>query len=468
MMPMLETIRETARQHPQRQAFCSVLEQITYETLWSQVESAGRLLRKQGSSPVLLYGKKGGWMLTAMLACLAAKRAYVPLHRSTPQTRLNLIAAQTGSTLLLCDKPMTFAGIDCCTLPQLRRFSDAPEQNCQSDIVYIIFTSGSTGTPKGMPISKTNLNHFCGWIRRLQPLSKLAHPRILNTADFSFDLSVADLAAAFCSGGTLVSFDAATQDVYDDLFPLLATCDAAVMTPTCMRLCLLDRSFCRAAFPRFSCVYFCGEPLDASLVKKLFSAFPDLQVLNAYGPTEATSAVCASLITPADAERGDPLPAGNLAEAAVRITIENDEIVLCGNSVFGGYLGQQPLEGGCYHTGDCGWIQNGKLYCRGRKDRQIKYKGYRIELDDIEQNLASVPGVHACAVTAKKKPNNTVSAISAFYESAADVSPQEVQRALQQRLPAYMMPRDIRQLDKLPVNENGKTDRKALEKWPLM
>ena len=465
MMQLLSALCETAARQPRKTAFLSRSESVSYDLLLRDVRRTASLLQKQGTAPVLLFGKKGAWMLTAMLACLWAGRAYVPLHARTPLLRLQTIAAQTGSDLLLSDLPNAAPGLPCCTLSELEAFAHQPTLAGSNDTAYIIFTSGSTGTPKGVPISRGNLDHFCGWISRLWPLCTLRDARILSTADFSFDLSVADLACAFCGGHTLVSFDSVHENVYDGLLPLLAQCDAAVMTPTCARLCLLDRGFAHTAFPKLQCLYFCGEPLEAATVNKLFGAFPDLAILNAYGPTEATSAVCAALITPAVAALGDPLPVGDLAEAATPITVEDGEIVLRGKSVFAGYLGAAPGgEKQCYRTGDRGEIRDGMLFCRGRKDRQIKYKGYRIELDDIEANLLALPGVRRCAVTAQRKSSGAVRAIHAFVEAPAHVTPDAVKAGLRQRLPTYMIPKTVRRMDVLPTNRNGKTDRKVLEK----
>ena len=191
-------------------------------------------------------------------------------------------------------------------------------------------------------------------------------------------------------------------------------------------------------------------------------------MINAYGPTEAASAVSAVVIDE-KILRDVLLPVGMYGNFAADIFIIDDEIVLRGDSVFGGYLDGEP-GGHCtkngvnsYRTGDLGFFRDGYLYCRGRKDDQIKYMGYRIELADIERNLAEVDGVRECAVTAKRD-GDTVKAIHAFVvpEAGAKTDAVRLKNALKQRLPDYMIPKTIRFLDALPVSANGKTDRKAL------
>ena len=286
---------------------------------------------------------------------------------------------------------------------------------------------------------------------------------MLNCASFSFDLSVADLYFSLCGGHTLFAAPSA-----NDAVPLIRNerINAAVMTPTHARLCLLDPDFTADACPGFKCFYLCGEQLEVKTAAKLLRRFPALSLINAYGPTEATSAVCASVIRKEDLA-GDLLPCGEVGSAACSVAVEDGEIVLRGDSVFGGYLGGEDgghfTEGGVngLRTGDLGSVENGKLYCRGRRDRQVKYKGYRIELDEIENCLLGVRGVSRCAVVAKRDPSGTVKQIRAFV--CGDVTADGARRALEGILPPYMIPRTVTMLDELPQSGNGKTDRKKLE-----
>ena len=115
----------------------------------------------------------------------------------------------------------------------------------------------------------------------------------------------------------------------------------------------------------------------------------------------------------------------------------------------------------CYKTGDLGFIKDNKLYCKGRIDNQIKYKGYRIELSDIEHNLSEIKGIEECAVVAKLNENNTVKTIKAFVVGK-NLQIEYIRKKLENKIPGYMMPKTIKIIEKLPVNQNGKLDRKAL------
>ena len=463
-----ELICAAARRRPQAVAYRAGKEELTYGALLERAETAAGLLARQGTSPVILYGHKSPDMVVGILACLLARRAYVPVEPAVPPARLRAVAEIAGATLILCcgETPAGMAG--CCTPDALECFADRPALPQTGDTAYIIFTSGSTGVPKGVPISRANLANFVRWLCALPPLSGYRDAVVMNQASFSFDLSVADLYYALVNGHTLVSAGADLTRDPDAVLAALAAADVAVLTPTFAKLCLLEPSFCRARFPRLKCLFFCGEPLEAKTARKLFAAFPDLDIINAYGPTEATCAVAAVNITPRLAASDAPLPVGAAGRFATDVRIEDGEIVLGGASVSSGYLAGDTggffTENGvnCYRTGDLGAMENGYLYCRGRKDRQIKYKGYRIELDEIEAQLSAVPGVRRCAVVARRGEDGTVKTVQAYAETQPGVTPQALREALLARLPEYMIPKTIRTVDRLPVSLNGKTDRKAL------
>ena len=191
-------------------------------------------------------------------------------------------------------------------------------------------------------------------------------------------------------------------------------------------------------------------------------------VINAYGPTEATCCVSLTKITD-DMLKESILPIGKIDTCAVDIEVINSEIVLKGASVFNNYLGIESdncyKENGisCYKTGDIGYIRNNYLYCTGRIDSQIKYQGYRIELTDIENNLLKIDGITSACVIAKYKENtNIVRLIKAFVTVGREIDDKYIKNELDKLIPRYMIPKKIVILDKIPVNNNGKYDRKKL------
>lgn len=465
---MINKIKQIVEKNPNKIAYKVNDECITYKELWKNANYYAQLLKKQGTSPVIIYGHKNINVVISIVACIIADRTYVPVGFFTPLYRIKTIAESTNSLLILTDNDIKLENIVCSSLDGLKKYEKCEIKENKNDIVYIIFTSGSTGVPKGVPISKTNLNNFIDWISNLEPLCEYKNVNVLNQASFSFDLSVADLYYTLCNGHTLVAFDSDIQEDFNEIFNLMSEIDVAVMTPTFMKLCLLNEDFKEEKYPKFKCVYFCGEQLEIKLVKKLFLAFPNLKIINAYGPTEATSAVSAITITEKMANELKLLPVGEVNKFATDIEIIDNEIILKGKSVFGGYLsdfiGGFYKENGinCYKTGDIGYIEDGKLYCKGRKDSQVKYKGYRIELNDIEYNINLIKGVKDCAVVAKYNDDLVVKTIKAFVVVEDGIENNYIKKKLEKYIPEYMIPKTIKIMEKLPINANGKIDRKAL------
>jgi len=462
MIKMIKKIKEVVEKNPNRIAYKVSNNFITYKELWDKAYKYGELLKREGTSPVIIFGHKDVSIIISILACLIANRTYVPIGECTPIYRLKKIIEMTNSTLILSNKKLKIDNNY--SLDDLVKFEKKEIIEFDNNIVYIIFTSGSTGDPKGVPISKDNLNNFINWLCNLEPLKSYKNINVLNQASFSFDLSVADLYYSLCNGHTLIAFDSDYNEILDVMYDV----NVAVMTPTFIKLCLLDKDFTELNYPNLRCIYFCGEQLESKTVQKLYNAFPNIKIINAYGPTEATSAVSAVLITKEMSNNMKILPIGELNNFATEICLIDDEIVLKGKSVFSGYISNNNLgyykenNTNCYKTGDIGYIEDGYLYCKGRKDNQVKFKGYRIELSDIEYNINLIDGVKECAVVAKYNDELVVKTIKAFVVLDKKIELNYIKDELKKLIPEYMIPKSLKIIDRLPINQNGKIDRKAL------
>lgn len=471
MKTLTAKLKRTANENAARTAYIINEQSITYRELWNKAENLSVALKKQGASPVIIYGHKSVDMVISIIACLMAQRAYVPVDAGTPTDRIDRIIQMSGSELIIKNEDISPEHISALTADEIKsQFKDASDKENNNQTAYIIFTSGSTGEPKGVPISYENLNNFVDWISGLSVLKNLRNVNVLNQASFSFDLSVADFFYSMINGHTLVGLDRTAQQNYDVMFDIIKNrnINLTVTTPTFAKLLLLNTEFNQDNFPDLKCMYFCGEQLEKETAVKLKKRFTDLTLINAYGPTEATSAVSGIEITDQMLDR-DYLPVGRVKDSAVDISVKDDEIILKGKSVFSGYIG--GIKGGyfsengynCYKTGDIGYIENDLIYCKGRKDNQIKYKGYRIELGDIENNLLKINGIEQAAVIAKYKGDTkTVKTIKAYICTSNEISDSEIKEKLSELLPCYMMPKSIIKLDKLPITSNGKLDRKRL------
>ena len=464
---IVKKIKEVAKNNSKKIAYIIEDNSITYEELFNKASTYADYLKRQDSSPVIIYGEKSIDYYIAMVSCLIAKRAYIPISLNTPKERLKDIIKISKSSLIIADNDINISNIKICKLEDLCSYKFDKIIEINNDIAYIIFTSGSTGIPKGVPIKYSNLFNFVTWISSLKPLCNYKNINVLNQANFSFDLSVADMYYSLFNGHTLISINNDFINNYNEMFDAIKKVDLMVVTPTFMKLCLINKEFNNNYFKRLKCIYFCGETLDKKIVQDLFFRFNDINIINAYGPTEATSAVCAINITK-DMLNYDTLPIGDIKNAATDISIVNNEIVLKGKSVFSGYLnninGGYYKENGidCFRTNDIGYIKNNKLYFKGRLDNQIKYKGYRIELDDIELNIKKIEYIKDCVVI-PIYDNKIIKNLKAYVTVSKDVNINIIKKDLEKLIPKYMIPKVIIICDNLPYNDNLKIDRKSLK-----
>ena len=453
---MIFEIKELGEKYKNNIAYTAGGKSFTYCELFEKAKEISSEILKEKAASAIIFGSRNFETMAAIIACVLSKTAYIPVDMNLPESRKEKIVKISGASLI----------IDCSE--EKISLKKIKEETSENENAYVIFTSGSTGEPKGVPVSYENLDNFIEWITKLSPLNEFEHVVVLNHASFSFDLSTAAIYYSLLGAHNLVQVEN-TAD-FEKLFSEIKEnkVNVIVATPTFLRLCLLNKDFSEENYPFIKCIYFCGEMLQKSLVKEIFKRFPKIKIINAYGPTEAASAVSAIEITEEILEKEELLPVGKISSAATEITVENGEIVLKGKSVSKGYLSGETggfykeNEKNCFKTGDMGFIENGKLYCKGRFDSQIKYKGYRIELSEIEANISSVSGTENCAVIVKRNPEGEVRLIKAFV--SGNVSEEEIRKKLSENLPEYMIPKSIKKLDFIPFNKNGKIDRKELEK----
>ena len=398
-----------------------------------------------------------------------------------------------------------------------------------SETFYIIFTSGSTGKPKGVEITADDLNNYLEWIVDAGADSSSKFGRVfINQAPFSFDLSVMDLYQCFACCGTLWTLSHDTIKDYSKLIHSLGRSSAHVWvsTPSFADICLADPAFSRDLMPYLSVFLFCGETLTVNTVRRLYERFPDAVVVNTYGPTESTVAVTDVVVTREMCENGGALPVGRAkpgtvvyVEAAggagsragacgssagdgaacasdrcasgdgVSGTGVTGEIIIAGNTVAKGYFNmpektaasffETEINGQrmrAYRTGDLGYISDdGMLHYCGRIDNQIKLHGYRIEIEDIENNLTALAGISRAAVIPSEK-DGKIKSLTAYIacENAAASSTDKssaydaayIKEMMRRRLPDYMIPKKIIFVNELPLTPNGKVDRKALKNSP--
>lgn len=432
-------------------------ESVTYRELIDNAKIISNNLLKEKSNNVIVYGHKEKYMIFSFIACLFAKKTYIPVDISTPYDRIKKIISDSKSRLIITEYKDTFELKKISLEKTLTKHKFTLNTN---NIAYIMYTSGSTGNPKGVPISRNNLENFINWISNSY-LKKYKSIKVLNQANYNFDLSIADIYYSLINGHTLVTTNKSVISDLDSVFRLVKIneINLFIATPTFIKLLLINRDFNNKNYKSIKCIYFCGEILDISLVNKIKKRFKNIAIINAYGPTEATSAV--SMIKITNKMLSDTmLPIGRINKCASEICINNGEIIIKGKSVFGGYLGIESSnvykenKRNCYKTGDYGYIKNNLLYFKCRKDDVIKYKGYRIDLNDIRINILKIKDVIDVYVTTTYC-RDKVKHICA-YITGINLEAEIIKKDLNKLLPSYMIPSKIFILDKIKFNNNFK------------
>ncbi len=481
-MHLLDQIDRWGHLTPDRPAHISDSRVLTYGELLTRSNAVAAWLDAElgdSRAPVAVHGHKEPEMLVAFLGAVKSGRPYVPIDISIPAQRVERIIANAGAALTLT--PARVDGIVAEGLPSRRR------HGAGDDSFYILFTSGSTGEPKGVVITHANLAHFVSWMLAEQHFLTGAET-FLNQAPFSFDLSVMDLYASLATGGTLFSI---TKNHVANLKSLYAAFHVSglttwVSTPSFAQMCLIERTFAEPMLPNLRRFLFCGETLAPETASQLLERFPQAEVWNTYGPTEATVATTSVRITREVLKAWSPLPVGAqmpgtrvliLGENGERVSDgERGEIVIAGPNVSPGYLGRDDLTAKAfftldgvraYRTGDWGREREGQIFFEGRMDSQVKVNGYRIELGDLEANLRALPEI-ADAVVLPVEKQGRIDALAAIVVLAVEKTGSDfaftaqLKTRLGERLPAYMVPRKFLYVDAFPMTANGKADRRKL------
>jgi len=479
-MDIIAQIDHWADASPDKLAHISGDRSLTYGELRRQSDSLAAYLAAEmppGRKPVAVLGHREPEMLVAFLGCIKAGHPYIPVDTVLPKQRMERILAAASFTLTP-DRVAEIASSSR-TAPRVTLAQDDPW--------YIMFTSGSTGDPKGVVLTRGCLEAFAEWFLAEQNL-RTGEETILNQTPFTFDLSIMDLYCGLYTGSTIFSVSRDTFANPKRLFQALPASNATVVlaTPSFFRVCLSEPTFRATMMPRMRKFLFCGETLPPGVATQMMDRFPDAELWNTYGPTEATVAMTSVRLTREILEKYPAVPVGAPMPGVKVYLIDESlnplpddgrgEIVISGPNVTPGYLNAPDRTAAAfvshegrrgYRTGDHGFFRDGYLFCEGRKDGQIKLNGYRIELGDIEANLRGLPGVNEAIVLPVIK-DGAAQSLTAFVHTGPAGDEKESERtmrlkaALLERLPSYMLPRKFVYVQEFPVNSNGKVDRLEL------
>ncbi len=466
---------------------------VTYAELNTRANRLAHHLRSRGVRPESFVGiclERSVELAVAVLATLKAGGAYVPMDAGFPSERLDFMLRETRTTLVITGDstddrvpsgPWQRINLDDGWIPEPDGSAENPPNLADPEsAAYVIFTSGSTGRPKGVVALHRNITELlhggeCMTLRQSDAL--------LHIAPISFDVSTFELWAPLVAGARLVMAPPA-QYTPSEIARWVARHGITVLHATASLFALLVEHEPQL-FARLRTLLTGSETVSPRHTAQILSAYPELEVVNCWGPTETTTFSVCGVYT-RDTLPSGPLPLGTpLVNTEVRVLDEAGrpapigtpgELHVSGPCLARGYLGNPELTADrfaphpdlpgarLYRTGDRGrWSADGRVEFLGRVDHMVKVRGYRIELGEIESALERSPEVQrAVALTAPGPDGNTELRVFAAAAVGTEPDAAGLRAHLEGVLPRYLLPSVITVLKDLPVNANGKVDKEAL------
>lgn len=493
---VLEYLKKSYETYPDKAAVVYNGESISYREFYTEICKVAEWIKdtiKTERRPIIVLMKNSTIALEAFWGIALSGNIYVPVDADVPKQRLDsIISIVEPVCIIVCEHEKTnfenSIDIPCVHFNEIssarsfnekiidRRFSIV-----DTDPLYILFTSGSTGIPKGVVVSHKAVLDFTEEASEAMDFSE--KEIFLNQAPFYFDASVPDIYCTVRNGATLHIVE---KSMY--AFPIKLVdyiqknrINAIYWVPSALVMTANFKVLKKRDMSSLKKIMFCGEVMPAKQLNMWKEALPDAMYVNYYGPSEATYA-CTYYIIDREFKDDEAIPIGKAARNTDIILIdeaghviktcgEKGEIYIRGTGLALGYYNndektresfvQNPAQSNfpeiVYKTGDLAhYDETGNIIYDGRTDYQIKHLGYRIELGEIESNAVSIGGVDRVACIYDQNKD----AIICYY--SGNIQGDELKGALSEKLPFYMIPQKIVKMESLPMNDNGKIDRKRL------
>ena len=472
-------------------------EVISYHKFKADISQFSVILANNGitkGSVVAVNIDRSYHYFVAIMATLYRGAAFLPIDPSLPEDRQQYMMSDSNVSALVVSRSKHVESkndvpvINISEVQFLGFFDQKPVEIEGDSVAYIIYTSGSSGVPKGVKISRLALANFVSGALNLYEISH--KDNILQFSNLGFDASIEEIFMAFCSGASLFLREEKILSPREFLEYSVENEITVWDLPTAFwrQIIAFDDYISSATELPVRVVIIGGEAIAISDAECWSQSSPDHRLFNTYGPTETTVVALAYELKPYERyafqipigrplpgytihvvdENGNPLPFGMVGE-----------LLIAGDSVADGYVNvsdkqsqafgilkhPQRADQRSYRTGDLVVSDSdGLVYYVGRKDEQLKIRGFRIEPNEIANQIEQLPDIQNCAVVDFEKKSGE-KAIAAFFTSmdSKPIDVRSIKQQLFERLPNYMIPQIIYQLNHLPLTPNGKTDKRLLK-----
>ncbi len=461
-------------------------ESWTYKELNTKANRiAHHIIEEHSVGPDKLIGvmmSKSNWMIKTLLAVLKSGNAYVPIDPKYPKQRIKYLIENSGIDLLITESNLlsdldfykgSFLVIDV----QFDLLPDNDlnigESSSSSDLAYMIYTSGSTGSPKGVMVEHKSICNTLLWRKSFYELG--GNDVNLQLPSYSFDSSVEDIFSIIISGGILVipEEESKTDSRYLQRLITHHTITHLLATPSLYRILLEEIP---EALRKLKAITVAGEAINESLVNRHYELVPKTPLFNEYGPTENSVCSTAGKLIP-----DEPVHIGSpISNVSTYIMDDQFKIVpigvkgeLCvgGIGLARGYYGEEKLTSKkfitiningtsvlIYRTGDnARWLSDGRIEFLGRSDRQVKVRGYRIEINEVESLISKLPEVKQFAAISVDNEEDGLKLVG-FVVCHEGNDLHQITDNARRQLPHYMVPEKFIDLEELPITVHGKVD----------
>ncbi|WP_296892825.1 non-ribosomal peptide synthetase [uncultured Methanobrevibacter sp.] len=473
---------EIACQNPEKTILVAEDGELTYDELNRKANRIANALIKRGvniEDRIMFMMRRNSDLIAAVLGIVKAGAAFIPIDPNYPVNRINQILEDSDSKFVITSSEIDYDGENRIDVDELLGESDEtnPEIELTPDnLCFLIYTSGSTGKPKGVMITHRGISNYIANVKQNVPIYELNHRcnKFISISTVSFIVFLREIFGTILNGLPVVF--ANDEEAIDplQLVELFKKTDAEGFGSTPTRLLeYLQLEEIQEVVANCNVIIVGGEGFPPVLYDRL-SKYTSADIYNSYGPTEVTIASHYKLIDSPEVTAGWKML--NVVDKIMDIDGNQlpayvpGEIYVGGAGIARGYLNNDEqtekvfltLNGiPYYNTGDLGKKDaNGELYVHGRNDTQIKLRGLRIELSEIEGAIANYENITLSKVVVKKI--NSIEHLCAYFTAAGDINIEDLKQHLIDSIPEYMVPSYFTQLDEFPKTPNGKTDFKNL------